>query len=102
MLDLNGPWFWILYTLAGAGVTVAAESFSLKVSSQLHRDLYAAHPSVRAMMLLVLWAIWPLIVASVMLAAITVAAWWVWDGIVYLCEWVHYGVGLLLDRVRRS
>jgi hypothetical protein len=102
MLDLNGPWFWILYTLAGAGVAAVTEPRFVKGTSQLERDLYVAHPPLRALMMLVLWVIWPLIVAFAVVAAVSTAALWVWDSIVYGCDWIRYGVGMLIDRVRQS
>lgn len=92
LLNPDGAWFWLLYTLAGAGVTVAAESFSMKVSGQLQRDVYAAHPPLRALVLIVLWAIWPLIVVSVIAAAVTAAAWWLCDSLVYAVKWCLWKV----------
>jgi hypothetical protein len=102
LLDPTAPWVWVLYTLAGAALVVVTEPVVLKMLGQLERDAYAAHPPLRAMMLLVMWLFWPLIAAVWVFTGIIVAADWAWENLVWVCQWIGYGAGVLLDRLRRS
>jgi hypothetical protein len=79
VLDPATPFPYLLYSLAGAGVVAYVLPQSLERLSQLERDLYAAHPPLKAFAALVMWAIWPLLAFFVALEAIARVALWFID-----------------------
>lgn len=63
VLDPSTPYPWLLYTLAGAAVATRAVPVALDDMTQLQRDLFRAHPAALAVLALICWTLWPLILA---------------------------------------
>jgi hypothetical protein len=87
ILDPAGPWVWLLYTLAGAGFIAAVLPWMVKMNPPIVRDIYAANPGFRALVAIVLWAIWPVLVGSLLIGLIWGGTMWVWDLAAYGIRW---------------
>lgn len=82
LLDPRGPWVWLLYALAGAGVVTGVLPSIINQMSQVNRDAYRAHPPVQAFIWLLGWAFWPLLAGFILLGLAETGFWIVWDWIV--------------------
>lgn len=102
MLNPDGAWFWMLYSLAGAGVAVGSLSFVLNAQQPAIRDVFAVLPGMRAMVAMVLWLFWPLMVAVVLVAVVASGVIWLWDWLVYAVKWCIWGLDWLRYCVRKE
>lgn len=76
VLDPATPWPWLLYALAGAGLAAYAVPEVLnKGVPAVQRDAVRAHPPIHAVLYLIVWAVWPLL-AAVMLVSGAQRVWW--------------------------
>jgi hypothetical protein len=79
VLDPATPWPYLLYSLAGAGVVAHVMPSSLNRLPAAERDAYRAHPGMRALAAIVMWAIWPLLAFFVALEGLARIVLWVVD-----------------------
>jgi hypothetical protein len=102
MLNPDGAWFWMLYSLAGAAVAVGSLSFVVNAQQPAIRDALAMFPGMRAMVAMVLWLFWPLVAAFVLTAVVacgvTCGVIWLWDSLVYAVKWCLWKVRVHWNR----
>lgn len=80
---MTDTYWWLLYALAGAAVAWQTLQYGLKHGadgSDLETEslfrLLAQHPAMKAFVLLMVWAIWPLMAAVMLIDGIR----WLYDG----------------------